>query len=140
MSQAHYLIDTSALARLLAKPDSLPEWDRAMRSGVIAVSPVTELEFLYSARSQTDRERMVRNLNDMLLPAPFDERHNARAWQVQGLLTQHGEHRSAGPIDLLVASCAEVTGLTLLHYDRDFETIARHTGQPTRWVAEPGSL
>ncbi|ASU83123.1 PIN domain-containing protein [Nocardiopsis gilva YIM 90087] len=140
MNQAQYLIDTSALARLFAKPDSLIEWDRAMQAGVIAVSPVTELEFLYSARSKADRERMVRDLNEMLVPAPFDERHNARAWQVQALLTQHGEHRSAGAVDLLVAACAEVAGLTLLHYDQDFETIARRTGQPTRWVAEPGSL
>jgi predicted nucleic acid-binding protein len=41
---------------------------------------------------------------------------------VQEQLTAKGEHRSAGPVDLLVAAAAEEAGLTLLHYDRDFET------------------
>lgn len=45
-----------------------------------------------------------------------------------------GEHRSAGPVDLLVAAAAEEAELTLLHYDRDFETIARTTGQPVRMI------
>ncbi|MGX1272453.1 putative nucleic acid-binding protein [Streptomyces phaeoluteigriseus] len=42
--------------------------------------------------------------------------------------------RSAGPVDLLIAAVAEEAGLTLLHYDRDFETIARTTGQPVRMI------
>ena len=51
----------------------------------------------------------------------------------QEQLTAKGEHRSAGPVDLLVAA-AEEAGLTLLHHDRDFETIARTTGQPVRTI------
>ncbi|MDT9698081.1 hypothetical protein RMT89_19695 [Streptomyces sp. P17] len=50
------------------------------------------------------------------------------------LLTAKGEHRAAGPVDLLVAAAAEEAGLTLLHCDRDFETIARTTGQPVRMI------
>lgn len=60
--------------------------------------------------------------------------HFSRAWEVQRLLTEGGEHRSAGPVDLLVAACAEMQGLTLLHDDDDFETVARVTGQKTRRV------
>jgi hypothetical protein len=30
--------------------------------------------------------------------------------------------------------------MTLLHYDADLELIAAVTGQPTRWIAPPGSL
>lgn len=59
---------------------------------------------------------------------------HVRARAVQRLLTDRGGHRSAGAVDLLVAATAELTGLTLLHHDRDFETIARSTGQPTRRV------
>ncbi|GAB2751186.1 hypothetical protein GCM10027072_55400 [Streptomyces bullii] len=43
-------------------------------------------------------------------------------------------HRSAGPIDLLVAAAAEEAGLTLLHYDRDLEAIAHAAGQPVRMI------
>nr|QBF29323.1 ribonuclease [Streptomyces achromogenes subsp. streptozoticus] len=57
-----------------------------------------------------------------------------RARVVQELLTAKGEHRSAGPVDLLVAAAAEEAGLTLLHHDRDVETIARTTGQPVRMI------
>jgi len=56
------------------------------------------------------------------------------------MLTEKGQHRSAGPIDLLVAATAELTGLTLLHYDRDFETVTRATGQDAQWLAPPGSI
>jgi hypothetical protein len=62
-----------------------------------------------------------------------------RAHQVQQLLTERSEHRSAGAVDLLVAATAERHRLILLHHDRDFDTVARATGQPTVWVVEPGS-
>jgi predicted nucleic acid-binding protein len=52
---------------------------------------------------------------------------------VQGDLTAAGQHRSAGPVDLVVAATAELFGLTLLHHDRDFATIAGVTGQALRW-------
>lgn len=42
--------------------------------------------------------------------------------------------------DLLIAACAETSGLTVLHYDADFDRIASITGQPVQWVVEPGSV
>jgi predicted nucleic acid-binding protein len=53
--------------------------------------------------------------------------------EVQGDLTALGQHRGAGPVDLVVAATAELFGLTLLHHDRDFATIAGVTGQALRW-------
>jgi len=35
---------------------------------------------------------------------------------------------------------AEVEGLTVLHYDGDFDLIAGITGQPTEWVVAAGSV
>ena len=43
-------------------------------------------------------------------------------------------------MDLLIAAIAEVNGATLLHYDRQFDTIGRLTGQPIEWLARRGSL
>ncbi|GAA1466063.1 PIN domain nuclease [Nocardiopsis exhalans] len=134
MSPAVYLVDTSALARIYSNPEGNEEWDHALIHGTVAVCPITELEFLYSARSDRHREQMVHLLNRMLLPVGLGEEHFARAWEVQRLLTARGEHRSAGPVDLLVAACAEMHGLTLLHDDNDFETIARITGQKVRRI------
>ena len=56
-----------------------------------------------------------------------------RAWRVQEVLTQRGQHRGAGAVDLVVAATAELQGLTLLHRDRDFERIAAVTGQALQW-------
>ncbi|CAM5737461.1 hypothetical protein SHIRM173S_08999 [Streptomyces hirsutus] len=70
---------------------------------------------------------------------PVEDRAYDRAWQVQDTLTQRGQHRSAGAVDLVVAATAELRGLTLLHRDRDFECIAAATGQALQWYGpEPG--
>lgn len=140
MSLARFLIDTSALARLFDGVERFPHWDKAIESGFVAVCPVTELEFLYSARSREHRTGMVDILSRLFLPAHFDDRHVARAWEVQRDLTSRGEHRSAGPVDLMTAATAELNQLVLLHYDRDFDAIARVTGQQTQWFATAGSL
>lgn len=44
-----------------------------------------------------------------------------------------------GHADLLIAA-AEAAGVTLLHYDEDYDRIAAVTGQPTRWIAPRGSV
>jgi predicted nucleic acid-binding protein len=58
-----------------------------------------------------------------------------RADEVQQLLTETGRHRSAGPVDLLIAATAEREGLIVLCDDRDFQTVASVTGQPVKLVA-----
>jgi len=59
-----------------------------------------------------------------------------RAAEVQQLLTEAGTHRSAGPVDLLIAATAEHERLTVLCDDRDFEAVAAVTGQPIRLIAD----
>jgi predicted nucleic acid-binding protein len=56
---------------------------------------------------------------------------------VQGFLTERGHHCSAGAVDLIVAATAELQGLTLLHRDHDFESIAAVTGQALQWYGTP---
>ena len=59
-----------------------------------------------------------------------------RANQVQQMLTEAGTHRSAGPIDLLIAATAERERLVVLCDDHDYQTVARVTGQPVKLVTE----
>lgn len=42
--------------------------------------------------------------------------------------------------DLLIAACAEAAGLTVLHYDADYDRIASLTNQPVQWVVPRGSV
>ena len=140
MSLPRYLVDTSAFGRLVRDEAIAAPWRRDLSAGHLAVCAITELEILFSARSKADRDAYLH-----LMRATFDwvvmpDRVFDRAAEVQAVLTDQGTHRSAGPVDLLVAAAAELHGLVLLHYDRDFLQVARATGQPLRWVAEPGTI
>ncbi|GAA5764480.1 PIN domain-containing protein [Streptosporangium roseum] len=42
--------------------------------------------------------------------------------------------------DLLIAVTARHHGLKVLHYDRDFVTIAKAADVEIEWVAQPGSV
>ncbi|MFD3874315.1 PIN domain nuclease [Streptomyces sp. NPDC058623] len=139
MSAVTHLIDTSAVARILTNEDVRKAWQDHLAEGVIGICEISELEILFSARSLADRLEKEALLGELFNWATVPDGAYVRARAVQRLLTDRGEHRSAGPVDLLVAATAELTGLTLLHYDRDFDTIARVTGQPTRWAARPGA-
>ncbi|QLY32743.1 PIN domain nuclease [Nocardia huaxiensis] len=135
MTPALYLIDTSGLFRILQ--DKLRQaWVDQLTAGVIAVCPVVELEFLYSARSLADRLEKRRLLGDLFGWVPMYERGYERADEVQQLMTEQGLHRSAGPVDLLIAATAEHHRLTVLCDDRDFATIGRITRQPVAFVGD----
>ncbi|MFC7330086.1 PIN domain-containing protein [Marinactinospora rubrisoli] len=60
MSPAEYLIDTSALHRILLKPGDHSGWEELIKLGTVAVSPITELEVLHSARSIADQRALGR--------------------------------------------------------------------------------
>ncbi|MCJ1677236.1 PIN domain nuclease [Streptomyces sp. APSN-46.1] len=139
MSPITHLIDTSALTRVLTNAEVRKAWSDHLTEGVLGICDITELEFLFSARSLADRLEKEALVGELLKWAPTPDGVYTRARAVQRLLTDRGEHRSAGPVDLLLAATAELSGLTLLHYDADFETIARVTGQLTKWVAPPGA-
>lgn len=65
--------------------------------------------------------------------------HVRRAKQVQRLLAVKHQRGRKLP-DLLVAAAAEISGLTVLHYDADFDLIAAVTGQSCEWVVPAGSV
>lgn len=132
MIVADYLVDTSALVRILLE-QATEEWEQRIGAGLVALCDLTELEILYSARSDADR-RTIREQLGQFTWCPMPEGVFRRARAVQEQLTAKGEHRSAGAVDLLLAAAAEEQGVALLHYDRDFETIARTTGQPVRML------
>ena len=136
-TEPHYLVDKSALARshLEAVGRRLAPLYPASRA---VTCPIIDLELLFSVRSGPEHAELRRKLQSMR-SYPVDETVTDRAIEVQGLLAGAGRHRL--PItDLLIASVAEVNDLTVLHYDKDFDTIAEATGQPTEWVAPRGSL
>lgn len=137
---AQYLVDTSALVRILRNPGVRVRWEQQTAAGLLALCPVTRLEFLYAARSKADREELIELMDTSFTWTAMPDRVFRRADEVQAILTDRGWHRSASAVDLLVAATAELSSLTLLHYDHDYQQVASVTGQAATWVAEPGSI
>jgi len=140
MSLAAFLVDTSALVRIFRSGQVRARWEHQITAGLLAVCPVVELEFLYTARSKADRDELIELLQTAFTWVAMPERVFERASDIQAALTDRAAHRSAGTVDLLVAASAELHGLTVLHYDRDFDRVSEITRQPTHWLADPGSL
>lgn len=107
-------------------------------SGRIATCAIVDLEVLRAARDVHHDEIW---LERQLLPrAPITEACTDRAIEIQAELCARGHHRGVPISDLLIASAAELDGLTVLHYDHDFDLIAKVTGQPMEWVVPQGSV
>lgn len=138
-SIATWLVDTSALGRL-----SVPEVGEVLRplidAGRMAVAAATVLEIGYTARSKADHEQSQQTVLQRLQFVYGSPRSERRAIEVQQSLMETGHHRAVKLPDLLVAAVAEVEGLTVMHYDADFDRIAEITGQPTQWVVEAGTV
>lgn len=135
MTPAIYLIDTSALFRIL-QADLRTAWSDQLAAGVIAVCPIVELEFLYSARSLADRLEKQRLLGVLFGWVSMHDGAYARARDIQQTMTEGGCHRSAGAVDLLIAATAERERLTVLCDDHDYLTVAAITGQPVKLVTD----
>ena len=140
MALTRYLVDTSALVRLLRSTEAGARWEEQITAGLVAVCPVVELELLYTARSKANRDELVELLRTAFGWVAMPERVFDRGSEIQQALTAHGAHRSAGTVDLLIAATAQLSDLVLLHFDRDFDRVSDVTEQPTQWLAEPGSL
>jgi predicted nucleic acid-binding protein len=106
--------------------------------GQVARVGISDLEIGYSARSAAEWERLVSALTVFDLIETAAE-HVQRARQVQRVLAAKHQRSRRLP-DLLIAAAAEANGLTVLHYDADFDRISAVTGQPWKWVVPSGSV
>jgi predicted nucleic acid-binding protein len=125
-----WLIDKPALVRLAASSDAR-EWLERIGRALVHVSTPTLLELGYSARSSAEWTTSMTAPPAAQMPiASITPDIEARAVEVQGILARVGQHRTPSIPDLLVAATAELTGLTVLHVDKDFDLVAGVTGQP----------
>ena len=106
--------------------------------GLVATCGIIDLELCFSARDARTHTALRRERQAMPR-VPLDDAVFDRALDVQGLLAQRGQHRLPSP-DLVLAAAAERAGLSVLHYDSDFERIADVTGQLHEWVVPRGSI
>jgi len=133
-----YLADTSVWMRL-RRPEVSAVLEPLLDRGLVGTCRAIDTEILFGARTGAEHAEMWEERKALpWLPLP-DEVWD-RAIAVQGLLAERGQHRAASISDLLIAATAERHGVTVLHYDADFDLIAAVTGQPTEWVVPRGGV
>lgn len=134
----HFLVDKSALLRL-----GIEAVHRRLapiiEAGEAAACFTEDIEVFYSLRTLEVgcSERLGHSLAHARVT--LNEAVFERALDIRHELAKSGSDRL--PVrDLLVAAAAELGGLTVLHYDSDYDLIAAVTGQATEWVVPQGSV
>jgi predicted nucleic acid-binding protein len=142
-AERELLLDHSAFSRLEAS--GLPAGRSAyvldsMRARRLLVCLPFLLEAGYSARGMSDHVTQIDALRT-LPHAAIDSAVEDRALQAQRQLAAVGHHRLSPP-DLIVAALADARGVGVLHYDHDYDLIAKHTDLDfaSEWLAPAGSL
>ena len=121
-----YLLDTSGLVRILGDTSLQDAWYQAIDAEAIGSCYPQRAEFLYSARDVSEFDEITEMYEDLYPDVSVPK--NAGRWiaTVQHHMARAGEHRSASAVDLIIAATAAHHGLTVLHDDADYRTIARH--------------
>ncbi|MGH9301282.1 MAG: PIN domain nuclease [Acidimicrobiales bacterium] len=132
-----HLVDTSVISRLGAPAvravlDPLTEAGKVGRVGII------DLEIGFGSRNAREWDQNMADLSVFML-VETTAAHVQRARQVQRLLAARSQRGRKIP-DLLIAAAAEQERLTLIHYDSDFDLIAKVTGQRCQWVVPAGAI
>jgi predicted nucleic acid-binding protein len=137
------LLDNSAFVRLASsalEERRAQEIADAIEQRSVAVCLPFLLEAGYSARTAADHDELLREL--MALPMlHIDIKVERRAVDAQRQLARAGHHRLP-PVDLIIAALADRHGVGVLHYDRDYDTLAAKTDLnfASVWLARRGSL
>lgn len=135
-----YLLDKSALARVALHPTVQAAMERLDDIGALATTAVIDLQIGYSARTLAEFDSIASDRAHLYQDLPLTRAVTDRARHVQRELAKRGRHRGPGVPDLLIAATGEVYGAVVVHYDRDFDTIAAITGQPVEWIVPAGSV
>jgi|SRR5690625_1103214 len=137
MAVTNWLIDKSAYVRMqLGQAADAEQWNSRIERGLVRVSTITRLEIGFSVRTGQSG-RMIFDMPPLVL-MPIEHLTPAmedRAFEVQMLLADRGQHRAPSIPDLLIAATAEKAGVTVLAVDKDFDLIAEITGQPVETLS-----
>jgi predicted nucleic acid-binding protein len=120
-----YLADTSMIIRLRRGRDLQSRWVDAVQAGLVGICPVVEAELMRATAGQADRDRLRALLRSLFAWHPMPDGAWRYMERTQDALVDAGQHHGPSVVDLLVAATADAWGLTVLHVDADFETIAR---------------
>ncbi|WP_406297682.1 VapC toxin family PIN domain ribonuclease [Embleya sp. NBC_00888] len=120
-----YLVDSTAVWRLLREPSSNDAWGEDIDLRVIGSCAPQRTEFRRSARNLAQYEQMGEMFADLYPDVPLSK--NMWGWieSAQFRLAQAGGAvRALSAVDLMVCAIAAQHGLIVLHDDNDLVTAA----------------
>jgi predicted nucleic acid-binding protein len=130
-----FIADTSAWQRA-GDSAVAAEWSAALRAGQIATTPIVTLELLQSTRDGAEFDAWTARLAELRDIPITRSVTNAAERGYRELAHVHPLfHRSVKLPDLLVAAAAQDAAVGVLHYDKDFDTLATVLGFESRWIA-----
>jgi predicted nucleic acid-binding protein len=136
-----YLVDQSVYARA-AHPSVAPIWKAAVEKDLLHSCGPFVLEALYSSRDHAAYRDAIEELTVALPYLPVDDSTWRLAYDVGLDMARVAPlfHRRS-PADYVLFAAAHQHRATVLHYDRDFELMARHSHLKVthRWVVPPGT-
>ena len=121
-----YLLDSSALWRILRNATLRASWAEVASLGVIGSCHPQRVEFRRSARDIDEYDQMSGMFDALYPDVPVPD--NAWRWaeSAQYRLLRHGAQRGLSAVDLLICATAAHHGVVVLHADAAFVTAARH--------------
>jgi predicted nucleic acid-binding protein len=120
-------------------PDLATWFNSQVAAGRVLVCDLVILELVRLTPNDV-RAREVATRLAAFEAVPMSGRLWSRARELQTELASAADHRLVPPADLLLAAAAEHAGVTLVHYDRDYERIAAVGDLEQRWFVPDGTL
>ena len=118
----NYLVDTSALVRILRRRVD-ESWHDQVAHGMVAICDPVLTEALTIARA-TEYERVKADLLEAYPWVPVPDRAWDTVSSVQAQLAAKSQHQGLSVADHLIVATALHHHLTILHEDADFATAA----------------
>lgn len=127
MNHEKLLVDTSAWIASFQRVGSkdLKEFlKEAVSSGAASTTPIVILELLQGCRNEQERDTLRLRLESLDV-LPVTQETWERAYDLGFSLPRRG--LTIPTVDLVIASIALENNYTVLHQDRHFDLIARHS-------------
>lgn len=134
-----YLADTSALTRLV-HASVAARLNPLILQGMVGRCGPIDLEMLRTAQSAAEFRAMRHTREEAFPLVPLNQTEVDAAIDLQQALEDNGLHRGARLPDLLIAAVAIRHNLTVLHYDHEYENIARVSTLKAEWIVPRGSI
>ncbi len=135
------LFDTGAWtwARDRRFPELASWFNEQVVNGFVLVCDVVVLELVRLTPNESRAQEVAGRL-DAFESVEIGAGLWKRARELQSRLSANGNHRRVPPIDLLIGAAAERAEVPLVHYDRDYERLARVSALQHHWLVPDGAL